>query len=199
MEREVIFWIISTVLFIICSIPFLLDVRRGRTVPHPFSWFVWLVMTGFNTLVLFSNHEYFSFASWIVNSFILSIGTTIWFLWIWKVSINWFDWACLILSIWLIVYYFTFRNILNTVIFSVIIDFIAYLPTIRKGWSSPWSETAIYYFLPGIAGACTILALNSPITETYLFWWYTFFSNTFFTTILIWRRWYLKWWKSIFE
>jgi multisubunit Na+/H+ antiporter MnhG subunit len=58
MERELIFALISTGIYLIGAIPLWRDVIHGRTIPHIFTYIVWLILIGFNIYVLFSNGEF---------------------------------------------------------------------------------------------------------------------------------------------
>jgi hypothetical protein len=49
-----------------------------------------------------------------------------------KIHINWFDYFCVGLAILLLIYWFTTKNIRNTVILTAIIDLVAFLPTFKK-------------------------------------------------------------------
>ncbi len=199
MTKELIFTLISTCLIIGWNIPYIFDVWKWRSFPHPISFWVWSILTGFNTYVLFISGEYLGFISgWAIflTTFILAILGVIHYK---KIYINWFDYICLFLIIGLLFYWIFSRNVINTVILTTLIDMIAFLPTFKKGWLRPWSETAIAYFIPWVTQIFTILSIQTPNIETTLFWWYLLFANLTFVTMVISRRNYLKWWNSIFE
>ncbi len=199
MEKEVTFAIISTWLYIIWAIPYWKDVFKWRTIPHVFSVFVWLILVWFNCYVLWLNKEWLWFIPSILMAISLLFGVIYWIKLFKQVLINWFDYLCLWLAGWLLVYYFFSGNITNTVVLSMIIDFVAFLPTFKKWWLQPWTESILIYFLAWINQIFTLLALSSPNFETSLFWIYIFFANLIFFFMVAIRRWHLKWWNSIFE
>src|SRR5665213_2891074 len=49
MIKEII-GIVAAGLVFIAYYPYLRDIKRGKTKPHPYSWFIW----GFNTLLIFT-------------------------------------------------------------------------------------------------------------------------------------------------
>lgn len=200
MEKEVLFALISILIYLIGIIPYWRDVIRGRTLPHPFSTGVWAILVGFNSYVLYISGEYLAFIPSLLMTFSLLI------FWIGygirsfrKISINWFDYLCLVLSVILLLYWKISWDVLNTVILTMIIDLIAYLPIFKKWWIAPWTETIWAYFLSGVNQIFTILALSSPNAETTLFWSYLLVSNFIFVGMVIGRRYFLKGYKWIFE
>ncbi len=200
MEKETLFAIISIIIYLVGIIPYWRDVIIGRTYPHPFSTGVWSILVWFNTYVLYMSGEYLAFLPSLVMTFSLI------FFWVGygikqfrKIHINWFDYLCLWLSGILILYWFLSGNILNTVILTMIIDFVAFLPVFKKWYLHPWTETIWATLLAGVNQIFTLLAITSPNPETTLFWGYLFFANLLFFFMVFFRRWYLRWWHSIFE
>lgn len=199
MEKEVIFSIISSWLYLIGIIPYWKDVLKWRTVPHLFSILVWVILTWFNCYVLWINKEWLWFIPSILMFISLSMSVIYWVTMFKRIQINWFDYLCLWLAWLLLVYYFFSGNITNTVILSIIIDVVAFWPTFKKWWLQPWTESILMYFLAWINQIFTILALSIINFETSLFWIYIFFANIVFFIMVAIRRYYLKWWNSIFE
>ncbi len=199
MEKEVIFTIISISIYLVGAIPYWRDVLSGRTIPHLFSVLVWLILVWFNCYVLWLNGEWLWFIPSIIMAISLFFAVIFWVKMFKQIQINWFDYICLILSGLLLVYYFFSQNIINTVIFTVIIDFIAFLPTFKKGWLQPWTESILIYLLAWVNQIFTILSLSEFSMETSLFWGYIFFGNVIFFIMVAFRRYYLKWWNSIFD
>ena len=68
MEKELIFALVSTALFMLAVIPYWRDVFKGITFPHPFSYLVWFLLTGFNSYILFIGEEYISFVPALINT-----------------------------------------------------------------------------------------------------------------------------------
>ncbi len=199
MEKEIIFSVISSLIYIIWIFPYWRDVLRKRTIPHPFSSLVWLILVWFNSYVLFIGHEYLAFIPGFISCLFLLLGTIYGIYLFRKIQINWFDYFCLIFSILFLIYYFLFRDITNAVILSALIDFLAFLPTFKKGWLQPWTETILLYFFASISNVFALLALIGTSFQTTLFWAYLVIANLAFFFMVSLRRWYLKWWESVFE
>ena len=116
-----------------------------------------------------------------------------------SISLNWFDYLCLILSVLCILYLIIYKNLYYTAIFTAIIDFIAILPTFKKSWLQPWTETAWNFFIWWISQLFTVLAMTAPDVETMIFWLYVLVIDLILVIFILSRRYSLKWWKSIFE
>lgn len=199
MPKELLFALISTTLLLMGALPLWRDIFRGRSIPHPLTKWIWLILVGLNAYVLLEAHEY---SSLIPTGFLfleLLGEMLIGIMMIQRISMNWFDGFCLVLAILAILYFFYTGNILNTVISTMIIDGIACLPTFKKWWIQPWTETTLSYSIGAFAQWFTILALNAPNLETSLYWGFIFFVDTFLVLFICGRRYYLKWWHSIFE
>lgn len=160
MEKELLFALISSVFLIIGVVPYFRDVIGWRTFPHPFSYFVWFILTGFNTGVLFLQWEYISFVPALLNTFSCIIFTLYGIRVLKKIQINSFDYTFLVLALLLLPFYFYTKDLLLTVIFSVIIDFLGYLPTIKKWWLTPWTESILIYFMSAVGQVATLLSLS---------------------------------------
>jgi hypothetical protein len=199
MEKELLFALISSIIYLSGAIPYWKDVWKWRTIPHLFTVFVWFILVGFNCYVLFSKAEYFWLIPWLISLFSQIFGIFFGVKMFRRIQINWFDYFCLFLAIGLLVYYYFSRNIVSTVILTALIDLIAFLPTFKKWWLQPWTETVFAYFMSWVNQIFTLLALSSPNLETSIFWIYMLISNCIFVILVLYRRWSLKWWKAIFE
>lgn len=200
MEKELGFALISTGIYLIGAIPYWKDVFAGRTIPHIFTYIIWCILVGFNVFVIWKNHEYYALIPNLLMLISLTFATLYGIGRMRLLSINWFDYICLGLWFWLIFYWIYSWNILNTIIFTAIIDFVAFLPTFKKWWLQPWTESILIYFMSAVGQIFTLLSLSSfQNMENMIFWWYLFFANLIFFIMVAFRRYYLKGWNSIFD
>ena len=134
MEKEVIFAIISTTIYIVAIIPYLRDVLSWKTLPHPYSQLVWTIVFFISTLVLLYKEEYI----WSIPGIASTIANCVWcfygFKSYGKLPINWFDKLCLVLAILTLIYWIITRDFFNTIILAISIDILAFLPTLKKYW-----------------------------------------------------------------
>lgn len=199
MNTKLIFALISTWLLLIGILPLWRDIINGRTIPHPFTVGIWSVLVAINIYILYINSQFIGMVMPTILFICLSWETIVGLLKKKNISMNWFDYICLTLASLCIIYLIIFKNLYYTAIFTAIVDFIAILPTFKKSWLQPWTETAWYFFIGSISQLFTVLAMTAPDIETMIFWLYILIIDTILVIFIVTRRWYLKWWGSIFE
>ena len=200
MEKELLFALISTIIYLSGSFFYWKDTLRGRTIPHIFSNIIGLILVGFNFYVLLMKWEYYSLIPLFPLIFsICFFGIGYGFLGFRKIHMNWFDYFCFALAISMLLYWYVSRNILNTVIFTCIIDVITFLPVIKKSWLLPWTETSIAWFTGILNMGFLYLAQTDATLETSLYWLTYVIVNALIVWVIIGRRFYLKGWESIFK
>ncbi|MDD5197832.1 MAG: hypothetical protein PHN60_03150 [Candidatus Gracilibacteria bacterium] len=186
MENTMIFALISTIIYLIGAIPYTIGIIRGEVLPHPFSYGTWIVLVGINNIVLFQENAGWTLLPAIVQFVFMVVNVIGGCFAFRKIQINWFDYFCLGLAI-LSLFIWWKVGVEYAVIMTVIVDAIAFLPTIKKGWIQPHSE----YIWPWINSALfpifLILSLKSPIFITVFFWAYLFISSGSLS-IMLWYR-----------
>jgi len=148
MTVQTILVTIASLLAVFGNLPYIKDVLKGKISPHPFTWFLWSVVS----LVTF-------FGAWqkgaglgVIPIFVSEIFTFIIFLLALKnASRNSFkdiqrkDIIFLVIALLgLIPWYFT-KDPTMSVIIVVCIDLIAFIPTILKTYRNPESENPILF------------------------------------------------------
>jgi len=143
MDIKIILTIIATIIGVVAFFPYLKDTFSLKTKPHAYTWLIWAITQG--TAVLFS----------------LKYGTK---------NITKSDTAILIAILVAIVVWWQLDQPLISVIMVSVIDVIGYVPSFRKSWREPWSETLISWVLFSISNIFAILALKeyNLLTVTYL-------------------------------
>ncbi len=138
------FAIIAVLLTILGNVPYIRDVLRGKVQPHAYTWFVWSLVSG---IVLFGQivkgagvgalptavGELFT-----ISIFFLSLRNG--FKHVTKTDLIFLGMALVGISLWL----FT-KDPTLSVIIAVLIDFIAFVPTLRKAWREPGTENVTLY------------------------------------------------------
>jgi hypothetical protein len=147
---------------VIGLLPYIRDTYRGDTSPHRVTWFLW----GFIPLVTFvvQLHLHVGLVSLTTLVFgLMPLGVLIasvkshagaW-------AITRFDWFCCAISLaGTAVYVVTQRGVLSIVLL-LIADFFAGIPTVRKSWTDPTSETWSAFAFSVASTAITL----STVTE----------------------------------
>jgi len=129
---------------------YLKDIFYGQTRPNLVSWFIWMLApfigvffqlkagAGLSVLPVFLA----GFGPLIVIIVSLFRKNSIW-------KISGLDIFCGILAILALVFYVLTHNLGISILFAILSDGLAAVPTIIKSWKFPETETAIGY-LPGI-------------------------------------------------
>jgi hypothetical protein len=148
-------------------IPYLLDAFRKRVKPHPYTWLVWTVVTG---ITFFGQLEKGAgvgvFPTAVSGLFTLSIfifSLQYGFKYVSKSDTIYLAIALLGLIPWLIS-----DDPTASVVIAVTIDIIAFIPTIRKTWKRPGTETPTLYFANVIKHILTLFSLQAYNIATTL-------------------------------
>lgn len=160
MDIKTILAVVATLIMTLCVVPYIRDIFRGETKPHSYTWLIWALLQGIAAIDMWSGGAGFAVASSSVGAllnvfiFILSLryGTK---------NITNFDTACLIGALAALGAYFYFHNAALSIAIAVLVDFLAFLPTERKTWQEPGTETASTHFLSGTANVLTLAALST--------------------------------------
>jgi hypothetical protein len=184
--KEVI-GVIAVALTFIGYFPYIKDIVMGKTQPHIFSWLIWTITVSIIYALQLSAGA--GAGSWVTLAltvimgavFLLSLkrGTKN----IKRIDIVFLILALLALPLWLVVN----QPVLSILLLSTI-DMLGFLPTIRKSWHDPYSETLSLYTITTFRHGFSILALAQYNIITLLFPASWVIANALFSVMLIMRR-----------
>ncbi|MBT4120226.1 MAG: hypothetical protein HOG89_01775 [Candidatus Peribacter sp.] len=163
------------------------SIFSGDTKPHEFTWLIWAITQGTATAILWQ-------AGGGKGAIYLTIGTVIVFaifiLLLFRGSRNITNSDVLVLALALLGFgiWWFLENPLLAVILMSSIDVSGYIPTFRKSYSLPDTETSAFWFAFGATNILSILALENynALTLTYLV--SIAAANISLGLFLIWRR-----------
>lgn len=169
MDFKLIIAIVAAVLTVVGYGAYFRDIFAKKTKPHLYTWLIWVITLGTATVALLHGGGKFGSLSLIIGTvlvfsvFILSFkyGTK---------DINKKDAVVLILALMAVVVWWQLDNPLAAVLMVTAIDGAGYIPTIRKSFNDPWSETISFWIIMTIAGFLTLIsnAEYNFLTVTYL-------------------------------
>lgn len=159
--------ILAAIIAISGNLPYIRDAFRKRVRPHPYTWLVWTIVTG---ITFFGQvqagagigalpagvSELFT-----VSIFIFSLRYG--FTYVSKTDTIFLIIALLGLIPWLVT-----DNPTISVIIAVSIDVVAFVPTIRKTWRHPKTETPVLYGANVIKHVLTLFSLQAYNIATTL-------------------------------
>lgn len=191
MDFKLLFGVASTALACVCFFPYLRDIVKRKTEPHMYSWLVWTVLQVVGVAAQLKDGA--GYGAWALGVgalfcfaiFLLSFkyGTN---------NISRFDLFCLVAALSSIAVYFLLANPVWATIMVAITDFVGFLPTFRKGFEEPFTETASTFLMSGTANALSLFALQHYSLTTVLYIGSLFFTNFSFATMILLRRRVLK-------
>lgn len=187
MEVKFFFGIASSILAVICFAPYLRDILLRKTEPHRYSWLVWTILQTVGVMAQLK--EGAGYGAWALaigavfcfSIFLLSFkyGTK---------NISKFDVGCLVASLGAIVIYFSISNPVWAIIVVALVDFVGFLPTFRKGYEEPFTETTSAFIMSATANALSLIALQNYNVTTVLYIASLLLTNSSFAAMILWRR-----------
>jgi hypothetical protein len=156
---KTLFIILSAILTIVGSIPYIIDTAKGKTKPKIVSWFNWALLTGIATAAAFAAKQYpsavLTLAATIETGAIVLLGIK-------KGDRKFeaFDILCEIGAIAGLILWIVFNSPLIALIATVSIDFIAGLPTWKHAWQKPNEETLSTFALSALGAIFALLAIK---------------------------------------
>lgn len=187
MSLPIIFALASSLIGISCFVPYIRDIFIHKTKPHSYSWLVWTILQGTGAIAMFQGGAGIGVTSLAIGAFLCGFIFVLSFFYGTK-NITTFDTACLIASLISLIFYFFAKDPLLTVILVSLIDFIGFIPTLKKSYFEPETETSSTYFLSGLSSILALGALEqfTPTTSLYLF--SVVFTNLLCAILLFFRK-----------
>jgi hypothetical protein len=179
--------IVAIVLTFVGYVPYIRDTFIGKTRPHIFSWFIWCI----TTYIIYALQKsagagvgsYVTLVLAGLMFFIFITGLKTGQKYIRKIDILFLVLALISIPVWLIA-----KQPVISIIIVCTIDILGFIPTIRKSWNDPYSETLSLYTITTFRHILSILALVEYNIITWLFPVIWLLANLAFSIILIVRR-----------
>ncbi len=181
------FAVVAALLAIAGNIPYIIDVLRGRVKPHAYTWFVWSVVSG---IVFFGQvakgagiGALPTLASEIFTIFIFILSLKYGFKGVTRSDTFFLVCALLGLIPWLLT-----KDPTVSVVIAVCIDLIAFVPTLRKTWMEPKTETPILFGSNVLRHVLALLSLQAYNIATTLHSISMVTLNTAMTLIILFKK-----------
>lgn len=181
MLPEQIIWI-GILINLFCTFWYIRSIFKSGTKPNLISWFVWMLAPFIGTFFALKAGAGFSvsgifmagFGPLIIIIFALLKKNAFW-------KIEKFDIVCGIFSIIaLLIYIFTY-NLNISIIFAILSDMLAGIPTIKKAWKHPETENPSTYIAGGFNNLLSLFVIREWIFSIYSFNIYLLIINIMIT------------------
>lgn len=176
--------IIGAVIAIVGNIPYLIDVIKKRVEPHPYTWLVWTIVSG----VTFFGALAKGAGVGAIPTGAAEIFTVIIFILSLKYgfrNIRRIDTYFLIIALLGLVPWALTKDPTISVIIVVTIDLVAFIPTLRKTWKKPKTETPVLYSMNVVRHILTLFSLQAYNIATMLHSIAMIIVNSFMTFMII--------------
>lgn len=176
--------LIASLLAIVGNVPYLSDIVRKKVQPHPYTWFVWSIVS----CIIFFGQLAKGAGVGAIPTAASEIFTIIIFFFSLKYGfkkIRHLDTFFLIVALLGIIPWILTKDPTISVIIAVSIDFIAFLPTIRKTWIHPKTETPVLYSMNVCRHILMLFSLQAYNIATTLHSIVMITTNSFMTLIIL--------------
>lgn len=185
---KTIIGIIAIILTLASYARYIRDVVSKKTRPHVYSWFLWSFITMIAFFLQFSGKAGFGA---LVTLTVSLLTITIFLLSFFQGGKRdivladkiFFGLTLVALGAWLLAK----QPVVSTVLITIV-DLMTFLPTVRKSWANPFSETLSFYVINTFRFALTFFAIERYTLVTSLYPTTWLFVNGLFALMLFLRR-----------
>lgn len=186
-EIKQIIGLVAVVLTFIAYIPYYRDILRGKTHPHVYSWSLWGFLTALIVALQIKGGAgpatYVTAAAGLLCWGVVLLGLKYG-----RRDITTSDTVVASLGLIAIGFWLIVEQPVISMILVIVADILAFIPTVRKSWYKPYTETLSLYATNALRFSLALFAISE----------YTFLSvswplvwaigNGLFSIMLIWRR-----------
>jgi hypothetical protein len=162
--------IIGVAINLFCSLWYVKNIIYGGTRPNLVSWFIWMLAPFVGTFLALKAGAGFSVTGIFMAGFgplvviIVSLFKKNAF---WKIEI--FDLICGFFALVALVLYLLTYNLSISILFAIISDGLAAIPTVIKSWKFPETESSSTYFGGIVNNTLSLLIIKNWIFSIYSF------------------------------
>lgn len=160
---------IAVALTFVAFAPYIYSTLKGSVRPHVFSWVIWALTTTVVFLATVADNG--GAGAWAIaaSGGITGLVALLAYLKRSDINISKSDWAVFILALTALpAWYFT-ASPLHAVIILTFVDLLGFIPTLRKSYHQPYSESLLFFGLFISRTLLVILALENYSLTTLLF------------------------------
>jgi hypothetical protein len=175
--------IVASILAIVGNIPYLRDIINKKVEPHPYTWFVWSIVS----CIIFFGQLAKGAGIGAIPTAASEVFTIIIFIFSLRYGfkqIKKIDTVFLIIALLGIIPWVITKDPTISVIIAVSIDLLAFIPTMRKTWRDPATETPLLYSMNVFRHILMLFSLQAYNIATTLHSIAMIVTNTFMTLVI---------------
>ncbi|HEC32831.1 MAG TPA: hypothetical protein ENI63_01055 [Candidatus Kaiserbacteria bacterium] len=169
MDIKLFFGITAAIITVVAYYPYIRDIFQGKTKPHAYTWLIWGITQGTAAAILLYGGGNFGAISLVAGTLLVLFVFLLSFKYGTK-SITKIDTAVLIVALLAVAVWWQLNNPLLAVLMVSAIDGLGYIPTFRKSFVEPWSETLSFWTSMVVVNFLILLSLSEYnfLTVTYI-------------------------------
>lgn len=178
--------IFSSIILVFSILPYIVNVIKRRTKPRIISWAIWALLNAISAAVAFSDGQYataaFSATMFLLDGAVAVIG--------WEDGnrqITLMGKICLGGSLVGIIMWLLLDSPELAIIVSIVVNFIACIPTIVHAWQKPKEETWSAFLISDFASILTLIIATEWSITSIAFPLYFTIMNLFISIVIITR------------
>lgn len=178
---------IAVILTFVAYVPYYRDIIKGEIRPHIYSWSLWGLLT--ILLVALQIKGGAGPATWVTAAAgLLCVGVVILSFKNGKKDITTSDTFVAALSLAAIIFWIIVDQPIISIILVIVADTLAFIPTVRKSWHDPYTETLSLYITNAIRFFLALAAVETYtfLSSSWIIAWAV--ANALFSIMLIMRR-----------
>lgn len=168
-DAKTLFLLLAIAITVIAYIPYIRDILNHKTKPHIYTWLIWLITVSTAAM-----------GAWHGGSSLTSVGIWVFVFYVFIISLLSFKYGTkditksdtffLLLALSAVLLWWQLNNPLLAVLMVTVIDVLAYVPTYRKSFKDPYSETIIFWLAMALVNTLLLLANTeyNLLTVTYV-------------------------------
>ena len=169
-------------------VPYIRDILRGKTQPHPYSWLLGGVLTAIAFALQLSGDAGTGAFATLAASILCWVVLGLSFYKKVKFDIAPMDTIFFVMALISLVLWLVAKQPVLSIILTTLTDVLGFIPTVRKSWNRPFTETLSSYWMNTGRFGLVLLSLErfSMLSALYPFTW--FLGNGLFSVMLMVRR-----------
>jgi len=157
MDIKILFSISASAIGILAFLPYIRDIFRRKTKPHIYTWFIVTLVQGMAAVAILQGGGKWG-ALWLCVNAIFNLFIFLLCFRYGTKDITLFDTLVSLGTLATILLWWQLHNPYLAIVIASAIDFFAQVPTMRKTYFDPWSETISLYICFIISNFLTIAA-----------------------------------------
>jgi len=179
-----ILWVITLLIVIPQVYVYIKSIFKWETKPHIYTKIIWFILTWIGFIIQLKNGWWpWAWVLWITS--LVQLFTLLLAIKYWTKDITRFDTILLVLALICIPIYLLVEDKIYALIFVLFIDFLWYIPTIRKTYNDPFSESLSAWNISNTKYLVSLFALIEYSFYTMAYPVFLLIANGVLITIML--------------